>query len=256
MECIQSDILTCPHGFSTRRGGVSQGIFESLNLGRLDRGDDPACVAENWRRFGAAVGIDTSRFVHGRQVHGNTVKIAAWEDAHSILESSDLQADGYVTNIPGLPLAVFTADCTPLLLQEPEAGLVGAVHCGWRSTVSDIVGVAMARIQELGGKASQVRAAIGPAIGVCCFQTGGEVVSGVEALLRGDTQGLYHPDGQAAGKFRVNLPQTVKRRLIQLGVSENNIDDLGVCTMCHPESFWSHRLLGGDRGSQANLIML
>jgi copper oxidase (laccase) domain-containing protein len=114
----------------------------------------------------------------------------------------------------------------------------------------------MARIQELGGKASQVRAAIGPAIGVCCFQTGGEVVSGVEALLQGDTQGLYHPDGQAAGKFRVNLPQTVKRRLIQLGVSENNIDDLGVCTMCHPESFWSHRLLGADRGSQANLIML
>ena len=132
---VRSRLLTCPHGFSTRRGGVSEGVYESLNLGRLDQGDDPARVAENWRIFGEACGIDTSRFVHGKQVHGSLVRIAGPEMAHSILEPSGQDgADGYVTSVPGLPLAVFTADCTPLLMQEPEAGVVAAIHCGWRST--------------------------------------------------------------------------------------------------------------------------
>jgi hypothetical protein len=256
VEYVQSNILTCPHGFSTRLGGVSQGKFSSLNLGRLERGDDPAKVAENWAIFGRAVGIDTSRFVHGRQVHQNTVKIAQWADAHSIVETGSLEADGYVTNIPGLPLAVFTADCTPLLLQEPAAGIVGAIHCGWRSTVSDIVGSALAQIQALGGSVQNVRAAIGPCIRACCFQTGPEVVSAVEVLLGGDAKGLYRPDDKAPGKFRVDLPKTVARRLMQLGVPEENIDDLGICTMCHPESYWSHRAMDAARGSQANLIML
>jgi hypothetical protein len=235
---------------------VSQGTFASLNLGRLERGDDPAKVAENWAIFGQAVGIDTSRFVHGRQVHQNTVKIAQWADAHSIVEPGELEADGYVTNLPGLPLAVFTADCTPLLLQEPEAGIVGAIHCGWRSTVADIMAVALAQIEVLGGQARYLRAAIGPCIRVCCFQTGPEVVKAIDDLLGGDSQGLYHPDTQAPGKFRVDLAQTVKCRLIQLGVLEENIDDLGQCTMCHPERYWSHRAMGAARGSQANIIML
>jgi hypothetical protein len=237
-------------------GGVSTGVFESLNLGRLDRGDEPSRVAENWAVFGRAVGIDTSRFVHGRQVHGCGVKIADWADAHSILDSGELEFDGYVTNIPYLPLAVFTADCAPLLLQEPEAGIVGAIHCGWRGTMADIVGAALSQIEALGGTARAVRAAIGPCIRACCFQTGPEVAEAAEMLLGGETRGLYWPDPQVEGRFRVDLPGIVKRRLMQLGVEEKNIDDLGECTMCSPEKYWSHRAMGLARGSQANLIML
>ena len=137
---VKSHILTCPHGFSTRLGGVSEGIFESLNLGRLTLGDAPEKVQENWRIFGAATGIDTSRFVHGQQVHGNHVRIASAADAHGITEPASWDsADGYVTNIPGVPLAVFTADCAPLLLHDPVAGVVGAIHCGWRPVAADII---------------------------------------------------------------------------------------------------------------------
>lgn len=255
-ERLVSDKITCPHGFSTRLGGVSEGLFESLNLGRLELGDDPAKVEENWKIFGAACGIGTSRFVHGRQVHGSGVMIAGTEHAHGITEASAWEADGYVTNIPGLPLAVFTADCAPLLLQEPEAGVVAAIHCGWRSTAADIEGEALKKMRALGADAAKIRAAVGPCIRKCCFQTGPEVVGAMERLLGGASEGLFEPDPSERGKYLLDLPGVVKRRLTQLGVSEVNIDDLNECTKCHPERYWSHRSLGIKRGSQANIIML
>lgn len=255
-EVMRSSLLRSRHGFSTRLGGVSGGIFQSLNLGRIDAlGDDPEKVAENWRRFGAAVGIDTTRFVHGRQVHGSHVRIAAPEDAHGIRESSLLEADGYVTNIPGLPLAVFTADCAPLLMEDTAAGVVAAVHCGWRPVAADIMGEAVRAMRSLGARPENIRAAIGPCIRKCCFQTGPEVPAAMEALL-GDAAGLYADDPAEAGKFRVDLPGVVMRRLAQIGVPPKQIDDLGACTMCAPDTFWSHRRLGLQRGSQANMIML
>lgn len=254
---LRSAAITCPHGFSTRRGGVSTGVFESLDLGRTDAlGDEPGRVAENWAIFGRAVGIDTARFVHGRQVHGRTVSIASRDDAHGILEPSTLEADGYVTDIPGLPLAVFTADCTPLLMHDPAAGVVAAVHCGWRSTAADIMGEAVTQMRSLGARPEDIRAAIGPCIRRCCFQTGPEVPAAMETLLGGDTDGLWSPDPAAEGKLRLDLPGVVKRRLRQLGLAAAHIDDLGLCTMCRPELFWSHRAMGLARGSQASIIML
>ena len=254
---LKSSVLTCPHGFSTRLGGVSGGIYESLNLGRIDTlCDDPALVSENWAIFGRAVGIDTRRFVHGNQVHGNTVRIASREDAHPITEPSALEADGYVTSIPGLPLAVFTADCAPLLMQDPVAGVIAAVHCGWKPTAADIMGRAVEAMLSLGAHTPDIRAAIGPCIRKCCFQTGPEVPAAMEAMLGGDADGLCAPDESEPGRFRVDLPGVVARRLLQLGLAPEHIDDLGACTMCAPETFWSHRAMGMRRGSQANIIML
>ncbi len=255
---LRSRLITCPHGFSTRRGGVSEGIYESLNLGRSALGDTPERTAENWAIFGRAVGIDTSRFVHGLQVHGNTVRVARREDAHGILETCAATegVDGYVTDLPGLPLAVFTADCVPLLMQEPEAGVIAAVHCGWKPTAADIVGEAIRQMASLGAKSHRIRAAVGPCIRRCCFQTGPEVPAAMERLLGGEAADLYAPDAEAAGKYRLDLPGAVKRRLTQLGVPEDQIDDLGECTMCRPDKYWSHRAMGLRRGSQANIIML
>ena len=252
-----SHIISCPHGFSTRLGGVSEGPFESLNLGRLERGDEPARVAENWAILGRALGIDTRRFVHGRQVHGNCVRIAGREDAHAVTEPAPWEgADGYVTNIPGLPLAVFTADCAPLLLQEPEAGVIGAIHCGWRPVAADIVKNAVDAMASLGAEPRRIRAAIGPGIRRCCFQTGPEVPEALEALLGPEAQKLYGPDPAQSGKYRVDLPGAVERRLCQLGVLPEHIHQTGECTMCRPEIYWSHRSMGLARGSMASVIML
>ena len=214
-------------------------------------------VRENWRRFGAATGIDTARFVHGRQVHGALVRVARREDAHPIDEPAGWEgADGYVTAEPDLPLAVFTADCTPLLMLDPRAGVIAAVHCGWRSTAADIEKNAVEAMAGLGARPQDIRAAIGPGIRRCCFQTGPEVPAALDALLGGDGEGLWEPDPDAPGKYRTDLPGAVKRRLTQLGLAEENIDELGICTMCRPDRFWSHRSMGAARGSQANIIAL
>ena len=256
LKIYRSKLITCRHGFSTRPGGVSRGVFEGLNLGP-NRGDPMENVEENWRRFGAAVGVDTARFVHGRQSHGITVRIASREDAHPIDQPAPWDdADGYVTNIPDLPLAVFTADCTPLLMQEPEAGVVAAVHCGWRSALADIERVAVEAMASLGARPERIRAAIGPGIRRCCFQTGPEVPRAMDGLLGDEAKQLYGPDPAEAGKFLADLPGAVHRRLLQLGLREEHIDELGICTMCHLDLFWSHRAQGTVRGSQANVIAL
>ena len=254
---LKSKLITCPHAFSTRVGGVSTGLYESLNLSCNQPGDEPELVRENWRLFGQAAGIDTSRFVHAKQVHENYVHIARPEDACGILDHGGLQADGHITDIPGLPLAVFTADCTPLLLHEPVRGIAAAIHCGWRSTMADIEGEAMKKLTAMGGEAKNVRAAIGPCIRSCCFQVGPEVAQAAQALLGEEaSQAFYRPDPSADGKLLLDLAGVVRCRLLQLGVPAEQIEIIGECTMCHPERYWSHRRTGLARGSQASIIML
>ena len=136
--------LTAPniaarHAFSTRLGGVSTGVLESLNLS-VRRGDTPENVRENWRRLGAAAGLDLTRAVYARQVHSADVRIAHAADAQPPEMEPRFTCDGFVTNEPGVPLAVFMADCLPALLHDPAAGVIGAVHCGWRGSVWAAVG--------------------------------------------------------------------------------------------------------------------
>lgn len=235
---------------------MSQGVYDSLNLGTY--GIDPIeNVQENWRRFGEAVGVDTARIVHGRQSHGATVRIARHGDEHSIAETAAWdQADGYVTDEPDLPLVVFTADCAPLLMQDPDAGVIAAIHCGWRSAFADIEKNAVDAMVSLGARPGNIRAAVGPCIHRCCYQTRGELPAAMERLLGGQGAGLYGPDPTEPDKFRTDLPGAICRRLVQLGLAEENIDELGVCTMCHPDRFWSQRAMGSARGSQANVIVL
>ncbi|MBD9242770.1 MAG: laccase domain-containing protein, partial [Clostridiales bacterium] len=138
--------LTAPniparHAFSTRLGGVSTGVLESLNLS-VRRGDTPENVRENWRRLGAAAGLDLTRAVYAQQVHSANVRIAHAADAQPPEMEPRFTCDGFVTNEPDVPLAVFMADCLPALLHDPAAGVIGAVHCGWRGSVADILSAA------------------------------------------------------------------------------------------------------------------
>ncbi len=255
--------LTAPtirarHGFTTRLGGVSSGDLESLNLGS-NRGDDPANVFENYDRLGEATGINVRHMAFTKQVHGTEVRTVTEADVHRFGTKVPYEADGVVTNIPGLALICFTADCVPVLLCDDANGVAAAVHCGWRSSVADILSVAVGKMCALGARPETVCAAIGPAISKCCFEVGSEVIEAAKAYLGGDTAGLITskapaPDGTE--KFLLDLKGANARRLLQLGLREENIAVSDECTMCSHEKFWSHRFTGGKRGSQGALIVL
>ncbi len=252
---MTSKIIKYPHGFSTRIGGVSEGIFESLNLG-MNRGDDEDKVTKNWSIFLESCGIYTDSFVCGQQVHENRVAIVTKENAHPAYKQPELiKADGYVTKDAGVPVAIFTADCTPLLLADEVGGVVGAIHCGWRSTVSDIEKNAIDAFITLGSEPENIKASMGPAIGKCCFEVGKEVIDAAKNLIGAMPEELYS-ESINQGKYMLDLQGVIKIRLLQLGLKEENIEIINECTMCNTDKYWSHRGTAGIRGSQANVIMI
>lgn len=250
---MTSSLLGAKHMFTTRHGGVSCGVYSSWNFGE-NRGDEPDCVRENYRRAGEIFSCGADDFVVTRQVHGINVLQACGADRHVIGTPVPYEADGLVTNEKGLPLLIYIADCVPILLHDPEAEVIAAVHCGWKSSVADILGVAVGKMTALGAKPENIRAAIGASIGKCCFECDDDVPQAVESYLSGDTEGLL--EKRANGKTHVDLRGANKRRLLQLGLREDNIDVSCECTMCSTEKYWSHRATDGVRGSMAAVIEL
>ncbi|MCR4792920.1 MAG: peptidoglycan editing factor PgeF [Lachnospiraceae bacterium] len=252
-ETVKSSIISYPHGFSSRTGGVSSGVYSSLNLG-MNRGDDPECVKENYRIFLHSCGIDREEFVCGEQVHGSDVMTVTSEHARKPYGYDKLfVADGYVTAESGVPLVIFTADCLPLLMADEKAGVIAAVHSGWRGTVQDIEKNAVEAMLSLGAHTEDIKACIGPSIGRCCFEVGDDVIEGISGLLDGDASDLY--DRKENGKYMLDLKGVLKRCLIRTGLKEENIEISQDCTMCLKDKYWSHRLTGAMRGSQASVIM-
>ena len=250
---MSSTLLSEQNAFTTRYGGVSKGGFYSLNLGS-NRGDDPEAVRENYRRVCALVGAGIDDCVVTKQVHGNEVRIVTEADKHRCMSAVPYEADGVVTAVRGLPIICFTADCVPALLCDSAHKVAAAVHCGWRSSVADILGVTIEKMCSLGAKKEDICAAFGPAIGRCCFETDNDVPQAVDKLLSGDTDGLFYR--RADGKTMVDLRAANARRLVQLGLRAENIDISEECTMCSHDKYWSHRYTKGDRGSQAAVIVL
>jgi len=250
---MRSDVIGAKHAFTTRFGGVSEGELASLNLG-TNRGDAPENVRENYRRVCALFGVGENDAAVTNQVHKNGVRVVTGADRHSCLSPVPYEADGIVTASTGLPLFCFSADCVPVLLWDGQGRAAGAVHCGWRSTVSDVLGNAVRAMLALGAEIPELRAAIGPAIGPCCFESDDDVPDAVTAWLGGDTEGLFRR--RADGKTLVDLKGANARRLMQLGVPEAQIDISEECTFCCHEKYWSHRYTKGRRGSQASVIML
>ncbi len=251
---MRAPTIPFTHGFSTRWGGVSEGYLESLNLGE-NRGDSEENVRENYRRFLEALGLPQQNICFTKQVHENAVRIVTDEDRRELFTPFKYEADGIVTNVKGLPLICFTADCVPILLCDPEAGVVGAIHCGWRSTVADILKEAVGKMIELGAIPASLCAGIGPAIDMCCYETDAEVPEAIDKLLGGQCEGTYFAVGNS-GKFMVDLKETNRIRLLQLGLSEENISVSDECTSCNSDRYWSHRQTNGQRGSQAALIVI
>lgn len=250
---MRSTLIPARHAFTTRYGGVSRGEFESLNLGS-NRGDDPEAVRENYRRVCALMGAGIDDCAVTRQVHGNTVRVVTGADRHVCMSTVPYEADGLVTNERGLPIMCFVADCVPALLCDGENSVIAAVHCGWRSSVADILGETVKKMCALGAKPESIHAAMGAAIGRCCFETDDDVPEAVEKYLGGETEGLF--DRRTDGKTMVDLRAANARRLIQIGLKAENIDISRECTMCSHEKYWSHRYTKGRRGSQAAAIVL
>ncbi len=279
-----SDLLPLRHAFTTRFGGVSTGYLSSLNL-IGGHGDSPENIWENFRRVAALMGVGPDDCAVTKQVHGNTVRTITEQDRHVCLSDIPYQADGIVTATEGLPIFCFTADCVPVLLADPENGVIGAVHCGWRSSVADILSKAVEEMCTLGAEPEKIRAAIGPAIGACCFETDRDVPDAVETWLGADAAAPYirkkskadegqglanreaaaHPgetrmlqtaDSQLPQKYLVDLRGANACRLRQLGLRQEHIDISAECTYCSHEKYWSHRWAKTERGGQAACIVL
>ncbi len=251
LEYLTAQEIGTPHCFTTRLGGVSQGYLESLNIG-TSRGDDPENVLENYRRLGAAIGFDVHDLVLSRQTHSNIVYTATEQDRGAGLFTPHLEeCDGLITATPGLALVIFTADCTPILFWDSKTGAVGAAHAGWRGTVSGIgARVVEAMERELGCRRENIRAAIGPNIGACHFETDSDVPQAFRAAFGGAVEQWITPVGS---KYHLDLKEINRWILNEAGVSRVEVSE--DCTVCSSHRFWSHRVTGGQRGSQGATIV-
>ncbi len=243
------------HGFSSRPGGVSPAPWDSLNL-RPGMGDGREAMLENYRRFCALLGVDMERTVLSRQVHETNVRACTAEDAGKGLfrERDYDSADALVTDVPGLTLFVFSADCGTVLLHDPLAGCIGAVHAGWRGCAGGIVEKTVREMTRLyGADPARMRAALGPCIGPCCFETDGDVPEAMEASLGAEAKPFLERRG---AKYHVDLAGLNRQWLLRTGLAADHIDVCGLCTGCRPDLFWSHRKLGDQRGVQCAAVSL
>ena len=231
---LEADLPGARAAFSARLGGVSEGPFKSLNLGRLT-GDRPEAVRENRHRLAAAIAIDPELVLIGRQVHAAEVARhdAPTEPAAYANPASGLpEADGQATARAELAPLVFVADCLPVALAGPRG--VAMIHCGWRGLAAGIV---KRGVEEVDARA----AAVGPGIGPCCYEVGDEVL------------GAFEPLGPGLAEGRMLDLRLVARALLRrAGVESIEISEL--CTSCQPELFFSHRRDGERTGRQAGLV--
>lgn len=233
------------HGFPERHGGVSTGLRSSLNLGKR-WGDDAENVEANRRLLAAHAGYDPAQLVATRHVHGTNV--------YKVGEplATDAEFDGLVCDRPGPVLGAFAADCIPLLFADPVARVCGAAHAGWRGTVNGVATNVIARMRELGSDPVNVRVALGPSIGPCCFEVGPEVVAEFREKL-GELPGLVV---KGPHKDHVDLRVATRALLERAGVRPEHIDDRPPCTRCEGDRFFSYRRDGMAGGVHMGFIAL
>lgn len=256
LEYLISTKIETPHCFSTRFGGVSEGYLSSLNLG-IHRGDQFENVIQNYRILGEAVGFQPEDTVFGQQIHSDLVLRVGREDRGLGMFGGrpNTARDGMVTDEPGVALTAFGADCTTILLYDPVKKAIGAVHSGWRGTAAGIVKKAVEKLtEEYGTDPADVRAAIGPCISRCCFETHREVPDAMLAALGVDALSAIDVIEERPGKYFVDLKRINEIWLRKAGVTEIDVSD--ACTVCQSDRFWSHRVTAGHRGSQAAIITL
>ena len=245
------------HAFSTRLGGVSQGIYSSMNLS-FTRGDEDAAVHENYRRLAEAVGFSAEDIVTSDQTHTANVRVITEEDRGNGITKPRpyTDVDGMVTNVPGLVLATFYADCVPLYFLDRKRRAIGLAHSGWRGTVNRMgQAVLSAMEKEYGTDPADVTACIGPSICQDCYEVGEEVIAEFAAAFREE----HHPAlfyKKENGKYQLDLWEANRIVLREAGVPETGISVTDICTHCNPELLFSHRTAADRRGNLCAFLCL
>ncbi len=248
---FKSENICSPHAFSTRLGGVSSEIpFASLNLS-YGRGDGDANVDKNLEIFTGIFGSDRAHLITASQVHSAKVKTVFLSDAGENFEGFD----GFVTNEKGIIISASVADCTPILLEDSENGVIAALHAGWRGTVAAIASEGVRKMVKLGADIKKINAAIGPCIHACCYEVGEDFFESVTAL-RGNDFALRHIKRQSDGSLHADIVSMNAELLFDAGLRADNISISKKCTACESDLFFSHRASKGVRGGMKAAIML
>lgn len=228
------------HGFFGRAGGVSRGAWSSLNLSAAV-GDEPASVDANWARVRAWLdGLAVARM---RQVHGDRVVRVVGGDVGD--------ADGLMTDAPGVALAVITADCVPILMTAPARRVAMALHAGWRGTVAGIAARGVeAASDAFGVTADEWEVVLGPSIGRCCYEVGSEIVGALESRWGA----MPSARREADGRHWLDLRMANRLIFTKLGVPNQRIADVGPCTACARAAYFSHRAEAGHTGRQLSVL--
>ena len=226
LEYLIAEDLTVPHCFTTRLGGVSQDHLSSMNIAH-HRGDEPKNVVRNFTILGNAIGFDPEKAVLSHQIHTDVIRVVTEKDCLGLDHHAYPVCDGLITATPGLALVIFTADCTPILYHDPVTGTVAAAHAGWRGTAADIAGKTVrAMVKNFGCKPEDIRCAIGPNIGSCCFETDPEVPEAMMQAFGAAAEEWIRSQGD---KYYVNLKEINALALRRAGVTHIEISQS--CTM-------------------------
>lgn len=278
---LLADTGIVKHGFSTRLGGVSEGFFSSLNLGS-HRGDREEAVQENFRRIGASMGVRCEDMVLSRQTHTTNVWVVTEEDrgmgmtcsmeyskrasenpGRSASGGFQLEAngklegvDGLVTNIPGICLVTFYADCVPLFFVDPVKKVIGLSHSGWRGTVGKIGRVTVELMQQqYGCEPCDILAAVGPSVCRDCYEVSGDVIERFrESFAEKYWKDLFYQ--KENGKYQLDLWKANEIIFAEAGILPEHTAVTNVCTHCNSEILYSHRTAGNERGSLAAFLAL
>ena len=245
------------HGFSTRIGGVSEGYLGSMNLS-FTRGDKEEAVRENYMRMAKALRVDADSFVFSQQTHTTNVRAVRFQDkGRGLLTPLTYQdVDGLITNVPGLTLTTFYADCVPLYFVDPVHKAIGLSHSGWRGTVGRMGAVTLQRMQEeYGTDPANVIAAIGPSICQDCYEVSEDVIQEFQNAFepKFHKQLFYRKEN---GKYQLNLWAANEIVLTEAGVPREQIAITNVCTCCNGDKLFSHRASQGKRGNLAAFLAL
>lgn len=245
-----SSLISLPHGFSTRMGGVSTlDHLASMNF-TTSTGDSEENVAKNYEIFLSGLGLAPESRVSAVQIHSNKVRYVTEADRGRVFE----QCDGFVTDQKGVTLVVKTADCVPILMADERAGVIAAVHAGWRGTVDGIVVSALAEMVRRGAELERIRVAIGACIHDCCFEVQRDFIEAVTKCRSEDFANEHIRCRE--GRYFADLVGMNHALLMKVGVLPDAVDLSPDCTCCHPRLYHSHRFTKGRRGTMAAAIAL
>ena len=245
------------HLFTTRTGGVSSGIYATMNLS-FSRGDDPLNVMENYRRIGEVLGTDPEHMVASRQTHTTNIHAVTEKDCGNGIgrASSYEDIDGLVTDVPGIALVTYYADCVPLYFVDPVHRAIGLSHSGWRGTAAKIGKVTVEKMnEEYGTDPKDIYSAIGPSICQKCYEVSEDVILEFQkSFEKKYWDSLFYI--KENGKYQLNLWEANRLIMLEAGIKEEHISMPGICTCCNPDLLFSHRASHGKRGNLGAFIYL